>query len=45
MDNEIVNSVINNIAEKLGIAADYVVPALVKYNIAECIISLIWGVI
>ena len=45
MNNEIVNSVINNIAEKLGIAVDYVVPALVRYNIANCIISLIWGVI
>ena len=43
--DETVNSVINNIAEKLGIAVEYVVPALVKYNIANCIISLIWGIV
>ena len=45
MDNEVVNSVINNIAEKLGIAVNYVVPALAKYNIAECIIHLIYFVV
>ena len=45
MDNEVVNSVINNIAGKLGIAVEYVVPALVKYNIAECIIKIIYFII
>ena len=45
MDNEIVNSVINNIAEKLGIAVEYVVPALVRYNIAECIIRIVYFII
>ena len=36
---------INSIAEKLGIAAEYVVPALARYNIAECIIGLIYTII
>ena len=45
MDNEIVNSVINNIAEKLGITVDYVVPALARYNIAECLIYFIAAII
>ena len=45
MNNEIVNSVINNIAEKLGIAVEYVVPALVRYNIAGCIIDIMVSII
>lgn len=43
--DETVNNIINNIAEKLGIAVDYVVPALVKYNIAECLINFIAAII
>ena len=43
--DDVVNSVINNIAEKLGITVDYVVPALAKYNIAECLIYFIAAII
>ena len=45
MNSEAINSIINNIAEKLGIAVEYVVPALVRYNIAECCIALLWGLV
>lgn len=37
-----VNAVIDNLANKFGIAAEYVVPELVKYKICE---HLIWGIL
>ena len=43
--DDIVNNVINNIAEKLGISIDYVVPALARYNIAECLMYFIASII
>ena len=43
--DETVNNIINNIAEKLGIAVEYIVPALVRYNIAEDLIHLIWATV
>ena len=43
--DDIVNNVINNIAEKLGITVDYVVPALARYYIAECLIHFIAAII
>lgn len=41
--DEAINNVINNIAEKLGIAVEYIVPSFARYNIAGCLIDLIKG--
>lgn len=45
MDAEKITLVLNEIAKQIGVAADYVVPALVRYKIAEYAINLIWFVL
>lgn len=40
MNSQDVINILNTIAEQIGVAVDYVVPALVRYNIAQCLVSL-----
>lgn len=45
MDAEKITLVLNEIAKQIGVAADFVVPALVRYKIAGYAINLIWFVL